>query len=101
MPRRPCILTPKPGPAPRINGPRVFGVRPGSPFLFTVAATGERPIRFSAEGLPAGLRIDPATGRISGSVAVPGTHAVDAVGHATATAPRSARSGSWSATRSR
>lgn len=70
------ILTPKPGPAPRINGARVFGVRPGSPFLFTVAATGERPIRFAAEGLPAGLRLDPATGRISGSVAVPGTHAV-------------------------
>lgn len=70
------ILTPKPGPAPRINGARVFGVRPGSPFLFTVAATGERPILFAAGGLPAGLRIDPATGRISGSVAVPGTHAV-------------------------
>ena len=70
------ILTPKPGPAPRINGARVFGVRPGSPFLFTIAATGERPIRFAAEGLPAGLRLDPATGRISGSVAVPGTHAV-------------------------
>ena len=70
------ILTPKPGPAPRINGARVFGARPGSPFLFAVAATGERPLRFAAEGLPAGLRLDPATGRISGSVAVPGTHAV-------------------------
>ena len=58
-------------PGPRINGARVFGVRPGSPFLFTIAATGERPIRFAAEGLPSGLRLDPATGRISGSVAVP------------------------------
>lgn len=70
------ILTPKPGPAPRINGARVFGVRPGSPFLFTIAATGERPIRYAAEGLPGGLRLDPDTGRIAGSVAVPGTHAV-------------------------
>ena len=26
------ILTPKPAAAPRINGARVFGVRPGSPF---------------------------------------------------------------------
>ena len=70
------ILTPKPEPAPRINGARIFGVRPGSPFLYTVAATGERPIRFAAEGLPGGIRLDPTTGRISGSVAVPGTHAV-------------------------
>jgi alpha-galactosidase len=70
------ILTPRPGPAPRINGARAFGARPGSPFLFTIAATGERPIRFAAEGLPAGLRLDPANGRISGSVATAGTHAV-------------------------
>ena len=70
------ILTPETGPAPRITGARVFGVRPGSPFLFTIAATGERPIRFGAEGLPASLRLDAATGRISGSIAVPGTHAV-------------------------
>jgi hypothetical protein len=69
------ILTPQPGPAPRINGARVFGARPGSPFLFTIAATGERPIRFGAEGLPAGLRLDPANGRISGSVAIAGAHA--------------------------
>ena len=53
------ILTPKPGPEPRINGARIFGVRPGSPFLFTIPATGERPIRFEVEGLPAGLAVDP------------------------------------------
>jgi alpha-galactosidase len=70
------VLTPPPGPAPRINGARVFGVRPGSPFLFTVAATGERPIRFEAEGLPPGLRLDSATGRITGSVSAPGTYGV-------------------------
>jgi alpha-galactosidase len=84
------VLTPKPGPAPRINGARVFGVRPGSPVLFTIAATGERPIRFGAEGLPPGLRLDPTTGRISGSVAVPGTHVVTLTatnGHGTATRP--------------
>jgi alpha-galactosidase len=37
------ILTPAPGPAPRINGARVLGVRPGSPFLFRIPATGGRP----------------------------------------------------------
>ena len=41
------ILTPKPSPQPRINSAKVFGVCPGAPFLFTVAATGERPIKFS------------------------------------------------------
>ena len=43
------LLTPKEQPAPRINGPSVFGVRPGSPFLYTIPATGERPIRFSVD----------------------------------------------------
>ena len=41
---------------PRINGPSVFGVRPGSPLLYTIPATGERPMQFSVEGLPAGCR---------------------------------------------
>jgi alpha-galactosidase len=60
------ILTPGSSPKPRINSAKVFGVRPGSPFLFTVAATGKRPLEFSAEDLPDDLSIDPATGRISG-----------------------------------
>ena len=62
------VLTPKPGPEPRINGARVFGVRPGNPCLYTVAATGERPMRFSARGLPSGLALDSDSGRITGSV---------------------------------
>ena len=33
----PYILTPKPPASPRINGSRVFGVRPGSPFQFRIA----------------------------------------------------------------
>jgi alpha-galactosidase len=70
------VLTPKPGPEPRINGARVFGVRPGSPFLFTVPATGERPIVFGVEGLPEGLAVDTATGQITGSLTLPGTYLV-------------------------
>lgn len=72
----PVILTPKPGAAPRINGPRVFGVRPGNPFLYQIPATGERPVKFSADGLPAGLTLDAQTGRITGRVAAAGTHRV-------------------------
>jgi alpha-galactosidase len=70
------ILTPKSGPAPRINGARVFGVRPGSPFLFTIPATGERPMTYAVDGLPAGLAIDPSNGRITGSLKDKGEYAV-------------------------
>ena len=48
----PYILTPPAPASPRINGANVFGVRPGSPFLFTIPATGERPMTFSVENLP-------------------------------------------------
>jgi alpha-galactosidase len=68
------ILTPKPSPKPRINGARVFGVRPGHPVLFTIAATGDRPMTFAAVGLPEGLSLDRETGRISGSLAKRGTY---------------------------
>jgi alpha-galactosidase len=60
------ILTPKPSLKPRINGAKVFGVRPSSPFMFTIAATGQRPIEFAAENLPEGLTLDSQTGRITG-----------------------------------
>ena len=73
---KPVILTPKPAPAPRINGARVVGARPGHPFLFTIPATGDRPMTFAADGLPPGLTLDPATGLITGLVAQAGTHRV-------------------------
>jgi alpha-galactosidase len=61
------ILTPKPGPAPQINGPKVYGCRPGNPFLYRVPTSGERPIRFAAAGLPASLQLDGAAGIIRGT----------------------------------
>ena len=62
----PYILTPAAPATPRINGANVFGVRPGSPFLFTIPATGDRPMKFSAEHLPRGLKLDAKTGHITG-----------------------------------
>jgi alpha-galactosidase len=53
----PYILTPPAPATPRINGANVFGVRPGSPFLFTIPATGDRPMQFSIERIPDGLII--------------------------------------------
>jgi len=70
------ILTPKPSPKPRINSAKVFGVRPGAPFLFTIAATGDRPMTFTAKGLPKGLQLDPKTGHITGSLKEKGEYVV-------------------------
>ena len=72
----PYILTPKPGPEPRITGAKVFGVRPGSPFLFRVTATGDKPMKFSVEGLPAGLKLNPVTGQITGKMKKEGEYNV-------------------------
>ena len=69
-------LTPKPSPAPRINGPTIYGCRPGRPFAYTIPATGERPIEFSASGLPSGLMLDAKTGRIAGTLPLKGTFTV-------------------------
>jgi alpha-galactosidase len=69
------ILTPPPPDTPRINGPRVYGQRPGRPFLYTIPATGDEPITFTATGLPPGLtlNLDPKLGRITGSATIEGS----------------------------
>lgn len=72
----PFLLTPAAPAAPRLNGPKVYGVRPQSPFLYRIPCTGARPIAFAAEQLPAGLQLDPVTGIITGRLAQPGTHRV-------------------------
>lgn len=70
------ILTPAPPVMPRITGPEVYGVRPGSPIIYKIPCTGERPVKFSEEGLPAGMQLDAASGVISGSASVTGTYEV-------------------------
>ncbi|MDE3237177.1 MAG: NPCBM/NEW2 domain-containing protein [Bacteroidota bacterium] len=76
VPSEPYILTPVPSSKPRINGTGVFGVRPGSPFQFLIAATGDRPMNFSAKNLPPGLKLDSRTGLITGKLSSPGTAVV-------------------------
>ena len=75
-PVAPYILTPPAPATPRINGPNVFGVRPGSPFLYTIPATGERPMKCSVEKLPGGLEVDANSGHITGSLAKKGEYMV-------------------------
>lgn len=70
------ILTPEPSPKPKINGAKVFGVHPGNPVIFTIPATGNRPMTFTAKNLPEGLKLDKSSGRFSGSIKTPGTYVV-------------------------
>ena len=63
----PYILTPPAPATPRYNGPLVFGVRPGSPVIFRLAFSGEKPMKFAVEGLPEGVVLDPDKGVLSGS----------------------------------
>jgi alpha-galactosidase len=74
------IRTPPAPDTPRINGPTVFGVRPGSPLLYTIPATGDRPLTFSVDNLPAGLSVDAANGQITGTLKKKGKY--DVVFHA-------------------
>lgn len=60
------FITPKGPDTPRITGARLFGVRPGSPFLFTVTASGKKPMTYSVKNLPKGLTLDSQNGRITG-----------------------------------
>lgn len=62
------ILTPEAPAAPRFNTQPVFGVRPGSPVHFRFGVSGERPMTFSAENLPAGIILNPENGVLSGNI---------------------------------
>jgi alpha-galactosidase len=70
----PYILTPSPSVFPKINGASVLGVRPNSPVLYKIAATGIRPVKYSVEDLPIGLTVDANTGILTGNISKAGTY---------------------------
>jgi alpha-galactosidase len=81
------ILTPQPPRTPRINGPKIFGVRPGNPVLYLIPATGDRPMIFKAKNLPKGLSLNQENGQITGRIQKRGEYrvrlmAVNALGKA-------------------
>lgn len=70
------ILTPKVAEVPRINGPTVYGVRPGHPILYRVPVTGEGPLKVTVEGLglAKGLAYDSKTRVLSGAIEMAGDY---------------------------
>jgi len=68
------IAAAKPEAAPHFNGALIVGIRPGTPFLYSLAVTGERPVTFLAKKLPRGLELDSRTGIITGSLAGAGEY---------------------------
>jgi hypothetical protein len=74
--KTPYILTPATAAKVHIVGTDVFGERPGNPFLYKIPATGQKPIAYKAQGLPAGLKLDPKTGIITGVVESKGDYKV-------------------------
>ena len=53
------IATAKPfSGAPKINIASVFGASPNKPFILRIPVTGDRPIKYGAENLPAGLTLE-------------------------------------------
>ena len=85
------ILTPPAADAPRVNGPCIYGVRPGKPILYRVPVTGRRPIKLKVESpklkieavdrddfaaAQTGLFFNPDTRVITGSIKEPGDYPV-------------------------
>ena len=61
------ILTPKQDGTPRINGPALYGVRPGKVLLYRVPVSGDKPLEVTVEGMPEGTYFDPSTSMMRGT----------------------------------
>ena len=72
----PRLVMLPPDTRPAIHGPRVVGATPGRPFLFLIPATGQGPLHYAAQNLPAGLTLDPKTGIITGTLQKAGAQTV-------------------------
>ncbi|MEO6734667.1 MAG: NPCBM/NEW2 domain-containing protein [Ferruginibacter sp.] len=70
------MLTPAAPATPIINAAAMYGVTPGSAMLYRVPVTGLRPITFTAQQLPIGLKLDKNTGIITGSISKKGKYPV-------------------------
>jgi alpha-galactosidase len=70
------ISTSRSAPSPRIHAPSAFSARPGTSLVYAVPATGDAPLTFSAQGLPAGLSLEASSGIFSGTMPAAGDYPV-------------------------
>ena len=70
----PVIWQGNPPASPEIHGAGAVGFYTGTPVFWTIPATGNAPIRYSANQLPHGLSLDPSTGTITGTLSEPGNY---------------------------
>lgn len=70
------VLTPKASDAPRFNGPKVFGARPGNPVFFRIPVSGAKPLKVSIENLSEvpRLKFNSDLNLIEGCVEKPGVY---------------------------
>ncbi|MEM4067195.1 MAG: putative Ig domain-containing protein [Candidatus Micrarchaeaceae archaeon] len=61
---------------PKINNPKVFGVRPDSEFILPITASGEKPFHYSALNLPKDLSINESNGTITGKITNKGRYEI-------------------------
>lgn len=61
---------------PRLTGPAITGFRPGSVLRHRLTAIGDGPLRFEADRLPRGVKLDSRTGLLTGSLRAPGRHTI-------------------------
>lgn len=71
------ILTPHEPFYPQINPPYRYGVHPGSPVLFSIPISGERPMTICVDNLPVGLNLDTKTGVLTGKLKDKGTYTLN------------------------
>lgn len=62
------ILTPDAPEKPLLNNAGRYGVRPGSPIIYRIPASGVRPMKFTVGNLPEGVKLDAENGILSGSL---------------------------------
>jgi hypothetical protein len=72
------IAASKTGAAPHFNGAKVIGLHPATPLVYSLTVSGERPLSFSVNRLPDGLKLDSVTGIITGSLARAGEYSFTA-----------------------
>lgn len=66
----------QPPSVPQLHAPASLSARPSSSLRYAVPATGQAPLTFSAQGLPAGLALTATSGVLSGTMPAAGSYPV-------------------------